>query len=78
MPVERQKAAVSAADAEQALQMLECYKQTRVADAALDRHSRRLLPHDGTTHPLGVAALFLLPGRFESAPNLPRNLRVSD
>ena len=37
----------------------ERYKQKRVPNAVLNRHSRRLLLHDGTTHPLGVAVLLL-------------------
>src|SRR5271157_4899632 len=41
----------------------ERYKQRRVPDAVLDHHSRRLLLHDGTTHPIGVAVLLLPPGR---------------
>ena len=39
----------------------ERYKQRRVPDAVLDRHSRRLLPHDGPTHQIGVAVPLLPP-----------------
>src|SRR5438309_8941047 len=38
------------------------YKQTRVSDAAGNRHSRRLAAYDGATRPFGVAVL-LLPHR---------------
>src|SRR5207253_1401317 len=38
------------------------YKQTRVSDAADNRHSRRLAAYDGATRPFGVAVL-LLPHR---------------
>src|SRR5438445_8463217 len=33
------------------------YKQTRVSDAAGNRHSRRLAAYDGATRPFGVAVL---------------------
>src|SRR5437667_11676169 len=42
------------------------YKQTRVSDAAGNRHSRRLAAHDGATKPFGIAVQ-LLPDRSAGA-----------
>src|SRR5438270_12252190 len=49
------------------------YKQTRVSDAAGNRHSRRLAAYDGATRPFGVAAL-LLPDRRLGSAILPHTL----
>src|SRR5438094_5687969 len=46
------------------------YKQTRVIDAAGNRHSRRLAAYDGATRPFGVAVLLLPHRRSRSSKPL--------
>src|SRR5207237_9571606 len=46
------------------------YKQTRVSDAAGNRHSRRLAAYDGATRPFGVAVLLLAHRRSDSSKPL--------